>query len=148
MPIKMGYIQVDGLYDINGNPVSLAGLATTLAQVAALSPGTGVFVNAAGALVSFPVLDTTPATPYVAGVPQYVFITTGAVAFAVTLPTAVGIAGRLYTFKKIDAGIGAVTITPNGAETIDLAANYSLAASQKYVTIISDGAVWWVVANN
>lgn len=37
--------------------------------------------------------------------------------FTITLPTAVGIQGRIYNIKN--TGTGVITVTPNGAETID-----------------------------
>ena len=69
-------------------------------------------------------------------------------AFSITLPTAVGITGRQYTFKKIDTSANAVTIDGAGTETIDGVATYDLSTQRKYVTIVSDGANWLIVANN
>jgi hypothetical protein len=69
-------------------------------------------------------------------------------AFTLTLPTAVGIAGRIYTLKKIDSSVNAVTIDGNGAETIDGEATYSLSTQWKYVSIQSDGSNWVIIGNN
>jgi len=71
-----------------------------------------------------------------------------AAAFSITLPTAVGITGRQYTFKKIDASANAVTIDGAGTETIDGAATYGLSAQRKYISIVSNGANRIIVANN
>jgi len=68
--------------------------------------------------------------------------------FIVTLPTAVGITGRQYTIKKIDSTANAVTVDPTGAETIDGAATYSLGTQWKYLTVVSNGANWGIIANN
>lgn len=65
----------------------------------------------------------------------------------ITLPTAVGIAGRKYTVKNIDAAT-TVSISANGAETIDGAPTKLLALQYQYLTILSDGANWLIVANN
>jgi hypothetical protein len=65
----------------------------------------------------------------------------------ITLPTAVGIAGRKYTVKNIDAAT-TVTVSANGAETIDGAPAKFLALQYQYLTILSDGANWLIVANN
>jgi hypothetical protein len=65
-------------------------------------------------------------------------------AFAVTLPTAVGISGRIYVIKKVDASANAVTVTPTGAETIDGAANYPLNAQWQVVRVVSNGANWLI----
>lgn len=66
----------------------------------------------------------------------------------ITLPTAVGIAGRQYTIKKADAAAHTVVIDANGVETIDGTSVYNLTTQNKYVTIVSNGANWFVIANN
>ncbi len=74
-------------------------------------------------------------------------VTTGAAAFTVTLPNPINI-GIHFTVKKVDVGAGVCTVTPFGAETIDGAVNYALAAQWKYITIVSDGANWNIIGNN
>jgi len=69
-------------------------------------------------------------------------------AFTITLPTAVGIAGRKYTFKKVDSSANAVTIDGYASETIDGAITYALSAQYQYIQIVSDGNNWLIVANN
>jgi hypothetical protein len=67
----------------------------------------------------------------------------------VTLPdaTVVGMQGRSYTLKNISPG--AVTIaTPSPAQTIDGATSYSLSTTHKYISVVSDGSNWQIVANN
>jgi hypothetical protein len=71
--------------------------------------------------------------------------TAGAV--TVTLPTAVGIRGRRYTIKKIDAGAHAVTIDGAGAETIDGAATVALGTQYHFRIIVSDGSNWIVIGS-
>jgi hypothetical protein len=66
-------------------------------------------------------------------------------AFAVTLPTAVGRDGRQYTLKKTDASANAVTLTPQAGQTIDGAANLPITVQYVSVTVISDGANWYVI---
>jgi len=63
--------------------------------------------------------------------------------FALNLPTAVGIPGRVYVGKN--SGVGVVTITPFGAETIDGAATLPLAAGA-FATVQSNGANWIRIA--
>lgn len=66
-------------------------------------------------------------------------------AFTINLPTAVGIAGKYYTIKKIDTDYTkTVTIDGAGSETINGATNYTLDISKESVTIYSDGANWQV----
>ena len=75
-----------------------------------------------------------------------VHVTTGGGALIVTLPSA-SIKGLLLHIKKVDSGVGAVTVTPAGADTIEGAANQSLAAQYNSTTLIAGGAgIWYKVA--
>jgi hypothetical protein len=65
----------------------------------------------------------------------------------ITLPTAVGISGKRYYFKKIEASLNVVTIVPQGVQTIDGVPNYTLILLNDFVTIISDGTNWQVQSN-
>jgi hypothetical protein len=69
-------------------------------------------------------------------------------AFTVSLPSAAGIAGRMYTIKKVDSSPNAVTVAAPTGQTIDGAASYVLSAQWKYVTVVSDGSNWLIIANN
>ncbi len=72
-------------------------------------------------------------------------------AFTVSLPTAVGIAGKAYTVKN--SGSGVITVDPDGAETIDGSATQTLTSGAyggwgspiNSITIVSTGANWIVV---
>lgn len=64
-------------------------------------------------------------------------------AFDVTLPAVAS--GRTVTAKKVDSTANAVTVVVPGAETIDGAANHALATQHDTVTLVSDGADWYVV---
>jgi hypothetical protein len=63
-----------------------------------------------------------------------------------TLPTAVGIAGQHFTIKKGTTS-STITVATTGSQQIDGAASYSLTTAYQYVTVVSDGANWWVVAS-
>lgn len=73
--------------------------------------------------------------------------TTGG-AFSLTLPSSAGIAGRMYTIKRVNAGANNLTVATTSSQTIDGAATYVLSAQWKYVKVISDSANWLIVANN
>jgi len=66
----------------------------------------------------------------------------------VTLPSAVGIAGRQYTIKKIDATNFGVVIDPEGVERIEGLATHTLIGQWRYASIVSDGIGWLIVGNN
>ncbi len=70
--------------------------------------------------------------------------TGGAVGF--TLPTAVGITGMRFTFKKIDSSANTVSVTSFGAETIDGLASQVLTDQYESINIESDGANWQIVS--
>ena len=60
--------------------------------------------------------------------------------YSVTLPPAATMEGRRLTIKN--NGVGTITIDGDGAETIDGAATYALAAQYLSVELESDGANW------
>jgi hypothetical protein len=62
----------------------------------------------------------------------------------IQLPTAVGIAGKVFICKKIDAGAAAL-IKPTGFELIDGAGGHSLASQWDFVSLVSDGTNWFLI---
>lgn len=66
-------------------------------------------------------------------------------AITLTLPTIATSLGRHLVIKKTDASGNAVTVDANGAETIDGAANFALAAQYDSVTLIAGATEWHVV---
>jgi hypothetical protein len=66
-----------------------------------------------------------------------------------TLPAASSAgSGFRVRFKKIDSSSNAVTITPNGSDTIDGASSLSLSSQYSFATIVSNGTTWYVELNN
>lgn len=64
-------------------------------------------------------------------------------AFTLSLPTASGITGKVYLIKKTDSDWSkAVTIDPNGSETIGGSTTTKLHTTGEYVQIVSDGTNW------
>lgn len=68
----------------------------------------------------------------------------GANPISITLPTAVGINGRIYTIKRNTASTANVTI----AGTINGVTNLTLIAAGQTETIFSDGVEWKSLSNN
>ena len=66
-------------------------------------------------------------------------------AITLNLPTAVGISGKIYVIKKIDASGNAITVDADGAETIDGALTFSIPGQYDSYTIISDGSNWSII---
>lgn len=73
----------------------------------------------------------------------YVLCDASGGAFTVNLPSAS--ARKKLHIKKIDSSINAITISPNGADTIEGAASYSLATQYKSVTLYSNGSTTWYI---
>lgn len=67
--------------------------------------------------------------------------------YTVTLPTAVGITGRIYNIKKSVIGAGtAITVATTGGQTIDGVATQVLpSGSLNSITVQSDGANWIII---
>jgi len=63
-----------------------------------------------------------------------------------TLPTAVGITGKTYVFKKIIDNTVVWTVDGNGAETIDGTLTLSIIGFNETKKLISDGANWQVAS--
>lgn len=65
--------------------------------------------------------------------------------FTVTLPTAIGVAGKTYTVKKIDSTSNVVTVNTSSSQTIDGVLTQGITAQYTSITVISDGANWFIV---
>ena len=63
--------------------------------------------------------------------------------FNVTLPTAVGVTGRIYNIKN--SGTGTVTIATTSSQTIDGTTTKTLSVQYNSYTVQSDGANWIVL---
>lgn len=68
-------------------------------------------------------------------------------AITVTLPSAAGISGRVYTIKKIGTGgiNNQLTISPSGGATIDNGSSYIIYNDWTYVTLQTDGTNWYII---
>lgn len=64
-------------------------------------------------------------------------------AAVVNLPTAVGLDGFKLQIKNLLAT--AITVTPNGSETIDGLASYSLSTQYESITLLSDNLNWYII---
>jgi hypothetical protein len=76
-----------------------------------------------------------------------VLVNTTGGALTITLPSATGITGRIYTIKKIgNGGIDKeLTISPAGSATIDGGSSYIIYNDYTYVTLQTDGTNWYII---
>ncbi len=63
----------------------------------------------------------------------------------VTLPAAAGTSGRAFTVKRTNGAGANVVVRPPGAETVDGGPREVLNTVNEFVTVVSDGAGWWVI---
>lgn len=63
--------------------------------------------------------------------------------FTVTLPTAVGIQGQIFTVKN--SGTGVITVAAAGGEFIDGAATQVLPVRYESITLISTNTGWRII---
>jgi hypothetical protein len=70
-----------------------------------------------------------------------------AAVITMTLPPAALVPGRIYTFKRINAG-NAVIIDGYGSETIDGALTHTLSPQWNGATVMSNGVAWFKIIAN
>lgn len=75
-----------------------------------------------------------------------ILVNASSAAVTLTLPSATGIAGRIYTIKKIAGGLdNDVTISPAGSSTIDGGTSYKIYNDWTFVTLQTDGTNWYII---
>jgi len=111
----------------------------TAVQVAKATPETFSVIKS----LTLPYVAT--ATSLTADINQHTIDVT-ATGQTITLPTAVGISGKVYTIKLTASG--SCTVATTSSQNIDGSTTYSLASQYKYVTVQSTGSAWVVIANN
>ena len=65
----------------------------------------------------------------------------------ITLPTAVGATGRIYSIKKVDSSANVVTIATTASQTIDGTTTKVLSYQYDGFQLQTDGANWFIIAN-
>jgi hypothetical protein len=127
------------------------GDAFVLARSNTLGSSNVLRADASGVAILLPLsvpmpIRTVTATAAAAASDRTILCDASAGAITLTLPAASTMAGRVLTVKKIDASANAVTIDPNGVETIDGAATRTLSTQYASLTIHCDGSAWWVLS--
>lgn len=63
----------------------------------------------------------------------------------INLPTISSNKGKTVVVKKMDSSGNTVTLTPNGAETIDTKANYVLSTQYEAVHVVAGTSTWLII---
>jgi hypothetical protein len=146
-PKVKGSIQVGqtvgGLPGFVSVPVGANG--TVLTADSALDPGVKWAVPAAGggtlgfrSVAASGALLTTDAN-------KVILATGGGGGITLTLPDPALVIGTPIYVKKVDAGVGAVTVAQFAGETIDGATSIGIASQYQEVTFVSDGTNWHLI---
>ena len=120
---------------IGSNALAVTGTAIISGNVGIGTTPTSL-LHSAGSFAAGYVAKT---ATYTATISDYTINCT-ANTFTVTLPTAVGITGRIYIVKN--SGVGVITVDGDGSETIDGAATVVLGTQYESLTVMSTGASW------
>ena len=88
---------------------------------------------------------TVNSASYNAGTKQVILADATAANVNIDLPVSSGALDVVYIIKKIDATVNTVTVTANGAETIDGSNTVVLTTQYEKVSIICDGTAWYVL---
>lgn len=127
---KAGTTGINGNFQVNGNIV-IPGSFTTGSNVLA----SGISLN----------MTTTNSNHTFTTNGYGVAVDASLGARTVNLPTAAGIAGKIFFIKKVDSSLNTVTIYPAGSETIDGATTRVINAQWAGIQIISSGVNWYVI---
>lgn len=118
---KNGVVAINGIQRLMGDFLTLIQPALGSALKVKYTPVSGTYTVAAGDCV----VDCTANT------------------FTVTLPTAAGAQGQIYTVKN--SGTGVITVAAAGGEFIDGAATQLLPVRYQSITMVSNNTGWGVI---
>jgi hypothetical protein len=139
-------------------PIGSNGAAPVLATLTAgsgvtITNGPGVITIAStgggGGGTAFFTIVTTATTPYTVAAGANIYIRGSATAGAnqvVNLPAATG-SGVILMFKKMDSNPHNLVVTPNGTNTIDTYASYTLTTQFSAIQILDAAAGVWDLVN-
>jgi hypothetical protein len=128
--VPQAKLEVEGsVYVANGN----VGIGT-VSPIATLDVRGSLSFQIVSKIATYTVTDTD----------NVILVDASSVACTINIPSAVGIKGRTYNIKKIDATTNGVIITPAGGN-IDGQATFTTTTQNQAFTVISDGSNWWII---
>lgn len=141
-------------YSANNHGVVVSGSSTTMTVIAPDSSTTKVLTS--GGSSADPSWQAVAPSAYSVSAVKtttYSILTTdslvlvdGTSAFTATLPTAVGVTGKVYIIKRVDQTLAnAVTIATTSSQTIDGVTTRKLMTQYEQFTVVSDGTNWQTI---
>jgi hypothetical protein len=97
---------------------------------------------------SFSIAVTSFSANTTAGASDNMFLFTGVTAATLTMPTAVGITGRIYWVKNVSTNSSTLTIATTSAQTIDGITTWPITQTNKAIRLISNGTNWYVAVES
>jgi hypothetical protein len=114
-------------------------------QVLTLASGLPSWATPAASVASLVVTGTKTGAYTAASSDDVIPCDATSAGFTVTLPTAVGVSGKVYQIKRTDQTLAnAVTIATTSSQTIDGATTRKLMTQYEEFTVVSDGSNWQV----
>lgn len=87
---------------------------------------------------------TSQSTTYSVLTTDQIILVSASSAWTATLPTAVGVTGKVYTFIKTDSNTNVITIGTTSSQTIDGVTTKTIATPHERWVLVSDGSNWQV----
>jgi hypothetical protein len=130
----------------SGNVTGLGTMATQNANSVTITGGSISNVTLSNVSINTSIVTKT-GNYTAAAADETILVNASGGVVTITLPTAVGVAGKVYTVKKIDSSTNAVTVATTSSQTIDGVTTYSLANQYGGVNVQSDGSNWYIIGN-
>jgi len=108
------------------------------------APGSALHVNASFATA----ISGTTSDYTLTGGDHTILVDCSSGNVTLTLPTAVGCAGRMYIIKRIDGSANAANVNSDGSEEIEGSASPVSVFPMSSIVIQSDNSGWWKVAES
>ena len=145
--------KLGGDLDVNGKKITSASNGDVVVQPNGTGKvGIGTATPNSVLSVAGPIstaITTITTSPYnVAATDSVILCNSTAAALTINLPSAVSIAGRRYSFKKLNStafNVTIVAVTTPTAQKIDGAATKVLSTQYSSLIVVSDGANWFIV---
>jgi hypothetical protein len=142
---------VGAISGLNAGYLPKSATATTINDSAIYQNGSNIGIGTTAPIATLDVKGSisfqivSQAAPYaVSDTDNVILVDASGGSRTITLPSAVGIKGRTYNIKKIDATTNGVVISPS-AGNIDGLASFTTTTQNQAFTVISDGTNWWII---